>query len=658
MPALNLVNGSTVNGGRYKIVSQIKIGGFGAVYRVQDTQLPKKPLVLKIIPVSHLPPPDQPQVIQMIGQEVDVMCTLRHQAVPGITHYFQEGLDYCLVMDFIEGQNLEDAFLVLQAQKLMMSVQDVLEIAAQLCDVLEYLHNQKPAAVLYRDMKPANVMQMSDGRLVLVDFGLAGWVRLAQGQGQDTAPLGSPGFAAPEQYAPRVPTDVRTDVYGLCATLHRLLTGVDPTDRPMMFEPIRKYRPDVTSELEAVIMQGLAGDKDDRFPSVAALRQALDNAGILPPGYFKRVYSSNGKTTKLPTFLPDQALLGMLGKIRLPSERRYFGDYWNGITYDPVHTNILPLGVDLPRQRRLEAFARLENYIKSGLLPEALAEGERLTREILKCRRADERQWRDEYCFVMGKLREANGEPKKAEWWMRKAISFNPKQTEAYQVLASVQHQQRRTQALQALRRHQLFGAFRRAIWAIPLALVTSLWANTLGKLPRGGWSQAKELLWGDRPLLFHGSLGAGLLAGVWRQWGVAGFDPTGFIGAILATVLLWLAVAMVRYVIAEYEDQGCWTDDCKATSIVAVVALALGCLLYLANGAWAFNDRHGDSYLVARTETQASATPTESPASTSANPQLPQSPTSLPKASGSPLPVSTTSPAPDQPEASPSPSR
>ena len=134
-------------------------------------------------------------------------------------------------MDFIEGQTLEDYLAKAPGEKLPL--QEVLEIGIQLCKVLDYLHTRQPP-IIFRDLKPANVMRAPDGHLYLIDFGIA---RLFKpGKKKDTIALGSPGYAAPEQHG-RGQTTERADIYSLGATLHQLLSGRDPSEKPFQFPP-------------------------------------------------------------------------------------------------------------------------------------------------------------------------------------------------------------------------------------------------------------------------------------------------------------------------------------------------------------------------------------------------------------------------------------
>src|SRR5215472_6963537 len=140
-------------------------------------------------------------------------------------------------MDFIEGQTLEE--MLQQRGTPGLPVAKVLRMADELCDVLDYLHRQQPP-IIYRDLKPSNVMVTPTGHLVLIDFGIA---RLFKpGQAHDTVAFGSPGYAAPEQHG-HTQTTAQSDLFSLGVLLHQLLTGSDPSRTPFLFPPIRPTNP-------------------------------------------------------------------------------------------------------------------------------------------------------------------------------------------------------------------------------------------------------------------------------------------------------------------------------------------------------------------------------------------------------------------------------
>src|SRR5579859_3336456 len=209
---------------RYQIVDQIGQGGFGLVFKARDLQQKHKLVAIKEINLRTLNVEEIIEVTDTYNREVTLLSKLEHVNLPRVYDHFTDPEHWYLVMDFIEGQTLEDY--LNKKRRGSLRVKEVLSIGITLCHVLGYLHSQRPP-IIFRDLKPANIMRTPKGRLYLIDFGIAR--RFTPGQARDTGPLGSPGYAAPEQYG-KAQTTVQTDVYGLGATLQTLLTGKDPLE--------------------------------------------------------------------------------------------------------------------------------------------------------------------------------------------------------------------------------------------------------------------------------------------------------------------------------------------------------------------------------------------------------------------------------------------
>ena len=241
--------------GRYQIERLLGGGGMGMVYLAHDQRLANRPCAIKEM-VDHFI--DQAQRIEAndyFAREADTLAQLKHQAIPAITDRFELANRHYLVMEYVEGRNLEEE-LAARGEPLPEGL--VIDIARQLCDVLAYLHGLVPP-IIYRDMKPSNVMLNPNGRVVLVDFGIA---RLFKAARKGTM-IGTLGFAPPEQYQGLV--DPRSDIYSLGATLHYVLTGRDPEKfPPFSFPPVRELRPGVSSNLAGAIDAALAYEMDGR----------------------------------------------------------------------------------------------------------------------------------------------------------------------------------------------------------------------------------------------------------------------------------------------------------------------------------------------------------------------------------------------------------
>jgi hypothetical protein len=225
-------------------------------------------MVLKELVFTALPPAERDEALSWFLREAHLLSTLRHHSLPLLHASFSENDRSYLVMEAIPGPSLE-----MRAQSGPVGEPEVLRWGIELCTVLQYLHHL-PEPIVYRDLKPANVLERADtGELVLVDFGVARPVA----PGVAGTAVGTPGYAAPEQYQGFA--DARSDVYALGATLHRLLTGYDPDqEQPFRHPPVRTLRPEVSVATEAAIARALAMAPADRFPDALAMCSALVRA--------------------------------------------------------------------------------------------------------------------------------------------------------------------------------------------------------------------------------------------------------------------------------------------------------------------------------------------------------------------------------------------
>src|ERR1700730_7478299 len=267
----------TLLGDRYQLLSRIGQGGMGAVYKASDTRLADRVVAIKEMSQAGLPAALTEEAEASFEREATLLAKLSHTNLPGIYDHFSENDRTYLVMQFIEGETLEEYLEHTGGDPL--PIPQVLDWAEQLCDVLNYLHNQQPP-IVFRDLKPANVMLKKSGQLFLIDFGIARIFK--PGQSHDTVALGSPGFAAPEQYG-KAQSTPRSDLYSLGALLHCLLTGNDPSERPFFFRPASQVNPAVPAGLDALLQRMLEMDAERRPVSAQEVLQALraDDATLL-----------------------------------------------------------------------------------------------------------------------------------------------------------------------------------------------------------------------------------------------------------------------------------------------------------------------------------------------------------------------------------------
>lgn len=256
---------------RYLVLSILGSGGMGAVYQARDMHFPNvnKMVAVKVIEVRGHDNGARQRLLDGFRRESELLAATSHPAIPIIYDSFVIENTCFLVMEYINGQTLEQ---LLEQTDELLPVLQVIEWAIQTCDVLAYLHSLQPYPVIFRDLKPANLMLDQYRRIRLIDFGIARYFQL----GNKSTMVGTEGYAPPEQYRGEVgPVG---DIYALGASLHHLLTKNDPRNEPpFTFDahPIRNYNPAVPVELELIIYRALNYEATDRFPSAEAMREAL-----------------------------------------------------------------------------------------------------------------------------------------------------------------------------------------------------------------------------------------------------------------------------------------------------------------------------------------------------------------------------------------------
>lgn len=266
---------------RYEVRKFLSKGGMGAVYLAKDLRFPT---VEKLVAVKEMISPIRDSLTSRISletfqREATILASLSHVAIPKVFDYFHQERRVYLVIEYIQGTDLES---LLAEIDYPLPQDNVVNWAIQTCEVLTYLHNHRPSPIVFRDMKPSNVMiRDEDQRVVLIDFGIA---KVFQ-SGRRGTMIGTEGYSPPEQY--RGIAEPRGDIYALGATLHHLLSRRDPRkEPPFTFQehPIRDSNPGVTPELEAVVMRALAYEAEDRYPSAEEMRRDLLAVSSSSPG--------------------------------------------------------------------------------------------------------------------------------------------------------------------------------------------------------------------------------------------------------------------------------------------------------------------------------------------------------------------------------------
>ncbi len=254
---------------RYLILRKLGQGGMGAVYQANDTRLTGKLWAIKEMSDAQIADPvERANAVAAFRREAQLLATLDHTNLPNVSDYFQETDKQYLVMDFVQGQTLEAA---LEATTGFLSEATVMEWMMQLCDVLHYLHTRQPP-IVFRDLKPANIMLTPDNKIKLIDFGIARFFRA--GKTRDTAAYGTMGYASPEQFGTGQ-TDARSDIYSLGVTLHHLLTRYDPSLSPFNLPPAQNINPNISTPLAEVITRATKAGVAERFQTMREMRQEM-----------------------------------------------------------------------------------------------------------------------------------------------------------------------------------------------------------------------------------------------------------------------------------------------------------------------------------------------------------------------------------------------
>ena len=303
---------------RYYIIGQVGVGGFGSVYKATDTQSGDRLVAIKEVKLLGLHPRAMIEATHAFEREVSLLSQLNHPNLPHLYEHFRSPGHWYLVMDFIVGETLEQYQGKVPNRSLLLS--EVFAIGLQLCTVLHYLHSQQPP-IIFRDLKPANIMRTPAGQLYLIDFGIARYFK--PGQAKDTVALGSLGYAAPEQYG-TAQTTPRADIYSLGAVLHQLLTTSDPSEAPFRFTPLRPQSPQshadpgslttsmvdvLINKLEILIASMLALDVNKRPPDVASVKEELDVMNTLWSDIYKSFWRPKpGYTSKIRNFRLDEQI--------------------------------------------------------------------------------------------------------------------------------------------------------------------------------------------------------------------------------------------------------------------------------------------------------------------------------------------------------------
>lgn len=394
--------GSLVDG-KYRILSEIGHGGMSVVYMAINEKANKTWAIKEVRKDGVL---DFEAVRQGLVVETDMLKKLKHQYLPSIIDVIDQDDSFLIVMDYVEGNSLEKALKEYGAQP----QESVIEWAKQLCDVLGYLHTREPA-IIYRDMKPANVMLKPDGHVTLIDFGTAREYK--EKNLADTTCLGTIGYAAPEQFGGMGQTDARTDIYCLGATLYHLVTGMNPSEPPYEIRPICDINPGLSGGLERIILKCTQRNPDDRYQSCAELMYDLEHYEEIDDVYRKKQMKKLGLFAGMTVLSVAFAMGGFaVGQVARSKATDFYEEYMenaDSATNDTEKIDYYTKAIAVPNKAGTEdAYLGLIKAIKSNNNESVFTaqEEEIIVSQIMNNRKeleANPEAYVD-VCFELGKL--------------------------------------------------------------------------------------------------------------------------------------------------------------------------------------------------------------------------------------------------------------
>ncbi|WP_342046078.1 protein kinase domain-containing protein [Bacillus sp. OTU530] len=292
---------------KYKIIDVLGEGGMGKVYHVQNTNLGNYWAIKQVSKQTN-------GSIDLLA-EPNIMKKLNHPSLPRIFDILEDHDYIYIVLDYVEGISLDK--LLLSGRR--FSEQQVIEWAKQICDVYNYLHKLKPHPIIYRDMKPSNLMVTPNNEIKVIDFGIAREYKVDSRS--DTMYLGTEEYAAPEQKGGTAQTDERSDIYSLGVTLFHTITGKRPYEEPYGVLPIRSLDPSLSEGLEYIIEKCTQLEPDQRYQNAASLLHDLKNIDKLSKSYKKQRLAKRIRMSGLVASLTFFSYLTLAGIDQLREEK-------------------------------------------------------------------------------------------------------------------------------------------------------------------------------------------------------------------------------------------------------------------------------------------------------------------------------------------------
>ncbi|MDQ7822613.1 MAG: serine/threonine-protein kinase [Candidatus Eremiobacteraeota bacterium] len=248
---------------RYRIIRELSSSEEDDVLLAEDV-IGGKIVSMRIIPYNYQDAEAIREAETMFQNQLDVLCRLEHKGLPMILEGFTEKMKMCIVTEHHEGRSLEQMLMVVK----QFSQEDVQKWALEILRVIDYLHSRYPP-VIFRDLKPENILIKNDGTVELINFGLARTYKPFKTQ--DTVVRGSKGYAAPEQYGGRGQTDAKADIYSFGVTVHRMLTGHDPSKSPFNLPPLSSLRSDLWPGWQSIISKATELKSENRYKTARDL---------------------------------------------------------------------------------------------------------------------------------------------------------------------------------------------------------------------------------------------------------------------------------------------------------------------------------------------------------------------------------------------------
>lgn len=358
----------TVLDGKYEILKEIGRGGMSIVYVAMDLRLNKQWAIKEIKDDGSQ---DTRTLLKGLEREANILKKVDHPVLPRIVDIIQKDNKVYVVMDYVEGRPISKILTEQGAQPQDM----VIQWAKDLASALDYLHSMDPP-IIYRDMKPSNIMLRPDGKVKLIDFGTAKEYKIENNA--DTTALGTRGYAAPEQFGDAqgrgiYNTDARTDIYCLGATLYHIVTGMNPCEPPYKIEPIRKWNPGLSSGLEKILIKCTQPNPNERYQSCSELLYALDHYDELDDRFYrqlKRKFAIFAVTAACTLVFTGISVAGFAGQKNLDNQNylsiisagddyKYAGEYEQAIAEYQSAVQVNP--------KNEEAYIRILNVYVNNL---------------------------------------------------------------------------------------------------------------------------------------------------------------------------------------------------------------------------------------------------------------------------------------------------